>query len=54
MKNVINPKFIYEVFNIDTFVCNVIATSLTDAIKQAKKKVNFNPLVIDTGHQIPL
>ena len=52
MKNVINPKFIYEVFNIDTFVCNVIATSLNDAIKIAQKKVSFNPIVIDTGHQL--
>ena len=53
MKNVVSKKFIYEVFNIDTFVCNIIATSLSDAIKQAKRKVNFDPLVIDTGHQIP-
>ena len=52
MKNVIIKKYIYEVFNIDTFVCNVIATSLSDAIKQAKKKVSFDPLVIDTGHQL--
>ena len=52
MKNVINPKFIYEVFNIDTFVCNIIATSLNDAIKQAKRKVNFTPIVVDTGHQL--
>ena len=52
MKNVVIKKYIYEVFNIDTFVCNIIATSLNDAIKQAKKKVNFNPLVIDTGHAI--
>lgn len=53
MKNVVSKKYIYEVFNIDTFVCNVIATSLNDAIKQAKRKVSFDPLVIDTGHQIP-
>lgn len=52
MKNVIQKKFIYEVFNIDTFVCNIIATNLSDAIKQAKKKVSFEPLVIDTGHQL--
>lgn len=52
MKNVINPKFIYEVFNIDIFVCNIIASSYSDAIKQAKKKVSFEPLVIDTGHQL--
>lgn len=52
MKNVVIKKYIYEVFNIDTFVCNVIATNLSDAIKQAKKKVNFEPLVIDTGHQL--
>ena len=52
MKNVIIKKYIYEVFNIDTFVCNVIATNLSDAIKQAKKKVSFEPLVIDTGHQL--
>lgn len=52
MKNVIQKKFIYEVFNIDTFVCNVIATNLSDAVKQAKKKVSFNPVVIDTGHQL--
>ena len=52
MKNVVSKKFIYEVFNIDIFVCNIIATSLSDAIKQAKKKVSFEPLVIDTGHQL--
>ena len=52
MRNVVIKKYIYEVFNIDTFVCNVIATSLSDAIKQAKRKVNFEPLVIDTGHQL--
>lgn len=52
MKNVIIKKYIYEVFNIDTFVCNIVATSLTDAIKQAKRKVSFDPLVIDTGHQL--
>ena len=52
MKNQVIKKYIYEVFNIDTFVCNVIATNLSDAIKQAKKKVSFEPLVIDTGHQL--
>ena len=52
MKNVIQKKFIYEVFNIDTFVCNIIATNLSDAIKQAKKKVSFNPVVVDKGHQL--
>ncbi len=52
MRNVVIKKYIYEVFNIDTFVCNIIATSLSDAIKQAKKKVSFNPVVIDTGHQL--
>ncbi len=53
MRNVVIKKYIYEVFNIDTFVCNIVATSLSDAIKQAKRKVSFNPVVIDTGHQIP-
>lgn len=52
MKNVIQKKFIFEVFNLDSYVCSVIATSLSDAIKQAKRKVNFEPLVIDTGHQL--
>ncbi len=53
MRNVVIKKYIYEVFNIDTFVCNIVATSLSDAIKQAKRKVSFNHVVIDTGHQIP-
>ena len=52
MRNVVIKKYIYEVFNIDTFVCNIVATSLSDAIKQAKRKVSFDPLVIDTGHQL--
>ena len=52
MKNVVQKKFIYEVFNIDKYICSVIATSLNDAIKQAKRKVSFDPLVIDTGHQL--
>lgn len=52
MRNVVIKKYIYEVFNTDKYICSVIATSLNDAIKQAKKKVSFNPVVIDTGHQL--
>lgn len=52
MKNVVIKKYIYEVFNIDKYICSVIATNLSDAIKQAKKKVSFEPIVIDTGHQL--
>lgn len=45
-------KFIFEVFNADKYICSVLSDSLDNAIKQAKKKVSFEPLVIDTGHQL--
>lgn len=52
MRNVVIKKYIFEIFNTDTYICSVVAANLNDAIKQAKKKVSFDPLVIDTGHQL--
>lgn len=47
-----SKKFIFEVFNSDKYICSVIATNLSEAIKQAEKKVNFKPVVIETFHAI--
>lgn len=45
-------KYIFEIFNLDKYVCCVLASSLEDAINQAKKKVNFEFIIIDTNHCI--
>lgn len=47
-----SKKFIFEVFNLDVYVCSVLSHSLEDAICKAKLKVSFDPIVINTNHCI--
>ncbi len=52
MKNLIQKKFIFEVFNSDKYICSIIASNLIEAKKLAQKKVNFNFNIVETFHAI--